>query len=123
MRRGFGWGAAILYPAPRGRRDRRLQLGAERGARAERQRRGGSLRRRSRLRVLPVFPFLPIPLFFLALFAFKGSGWRRHWDHEQGGRPGGHGPHGRWEQGHEWHRRRHEVGGGSGTSGAGGEPA
>ena len=71
------------------------------------------------------FPFfLFFPLFFLALFAFKGAMWRRHGDHGPGGHgPGGHGPggHGRWEQGYEeWHRRQHENGGGTSS---GGEPS
>ena len=70
------------------------------------------------------FPFfLFFPLIFLALFAFKGAMWRRHWDHDGG--PGGHhgpGGHGRWEQGFEgWHRKQHEVG--TGGSDAAGEPA
>jgi hypothetical protein len=69
------------------------------------------------------FPFfLFFPLIFLALFAFKGAMWRRHWDHDGG--PGGHhgpGGHGRWEQGYEeWHRRQHENGGGRSS---GGEPS
>ena len=72
------------------------------------------------------FPFfLFFPLFFLALFAFKGAMWRRHGDQ-------GHGPGAtvrvatapaaqRWEQGYEeWHRRQHESGGGSSS---GGEPS
>jgi hypothetical protein len=76
------------------------------------------------------FPFfLFFPLIFLALFAFKGAMWRRHWDHDGG--PGGHhgpGGHGRWEQGFEdWHRKQHEVGTGGtdpgGEPSAGGEPA
>jgi len=72
------------------------------------------------------FPFgllFIIPLIFLALFAFKGFGWRRHWDHDHGpGGPGAGGGPSRWEQGFEdWHRRQHQTGGGS--SGAGGEPA
>ena len=71
-----------------------------------------------------VFPFfLFFPLIFLALFAFKGAMWRRHWDHDGG--PGGHhgpGGHGRWEQGFEdWHRKQHEVG--TGGTDAGGEPS
>jgi hypothetical protein len=72
------------------------------------------------------FPFglLFFPLLLLAVFAFRGFGWRR-WDHDHGpGGPGAHGPggHGRWEQGFEdWHRRQHEAGGGS--SGSGGQPA
>jgi hypothetical protein len=70
------------------------------------------------------FPFfLFFPLIFLALFAFKGAMWRRHWDHDGG--PGGHhgpGGHGRWEQGFEdWHRKQHEVG--TGGTDAGGEPS
>jgi hypothetical protein len=70
------------------------------------------------------FPFfLFFPLIFLALFAFKGAMWRRHWDHDGG--PGGHhgpGGHGRWEQGSEdWHRKQHEVG--TGGTDAGGEPS
>ncbi len=70
------------------------------------------------------FPFfLFFPLIFLALFAFKGAMWRRHWDHD-GGSGGHHGPggHGRWEQGFEdWHRKQHEVG--TGGTDAGGEPS
>jgi hypothetical protein len=81
------------------------------------------------------FPFFLIfPLFFLALFAFKGAMWRRHGhDHGPGGHdhgPGGHdhgpGGHGRWEQGFEdWHRRQHEAKEEGRTGGAdeGGEPA
>ena len=70
------------------------------------------------------FPFfLFFPLIFLALFAFKGAMWRRHWDHDGG--PGGHhgpGGHGRWEQGFEdWHRKQHEVG--TGGPDAGGQPS
>jgi hypothetical protein len=70
------------------------------------------------------FPFfLFFPLIFLALFAFKGAMWRRHWDHDGG--PGGHhgpGGHGRWEQGFEdWHRKQHEVG--TGGTDAGGQPS
>jgi hypothetical protein len=65
------------------------------------------------------FPFfLFFPLFFLALFAFKGAMWRRHGEHHG---PWGQGPGGHWEQGYEeWHRRQHEAGGGSSS---GGEPS
>ena len=70
--------------------------------------------------------FLFFPLVFLALFAFRGAMWRRHWgdhghDHEHG--PGRRGPGGPWEQRFEdWHRQQHEVGEGAGGS-AGGEPS
>lgn len=69
------------------------------------------------------FPFFLIfPLLFLAIFAFKGFGWRRNWDHDHPHGTHGPGGPGRWEQGFEdWHRRQHEVGGGSQSSG--GEPA
>jgi hypothetical protein len=70
------------------------------------------------------FPFfLFFPLFFLALFAFKGAMWRRHGEHHGpwGQGPGGRVPGAHWEQGYEeWHRRQHEAGGGSSS---GGEPA
>ena len=121
MRRGFGWGAAILAVLLAvgigiGAYNWGVQEGLEQSGKAVEVVRyvGGH--------GFGFFPFFLIfPLFFLALFAFKGAMWRRHGDHGHG--PGGHGPGGpRWEQGYEeWHRRQHEAGG-SGTS-AGGEPA
>ena len=127
MRRGFGWGAAILGIL--------LLVGVAIGAYnwglTEGLERSGEGVEMVRYIGDPVFGFPPFfilfPLFFLALFAFKGAMWRRHWDHhgepgEHHG-PGGHGPggHGRWVHGYEeWHRRQHESGGGSSS---GGEPS
>jgi hypothetical protein len=124
MRRGFGWGAAILailllVGVGIGAYNWGLNEGLEQSGNVEVVRyvggHGG---------FFPFFPFfLFIPLLFLAFFAFRGFGWRRHWNHDHG--EGGHGPgmHGRWEQGFEdWHRKQHEVTEG-GSSGAGGEPA
>jgi len=132
MRRGFGWGAAILavlllVGVGIGAYNWGLNEGIEQSGSVEVVRyvggHGG----------FGFFPFfLLFPLFFLALFAFKGAMWRRHWngdDHGPGGRgPGGPGFGGHrgqgqagWEQGYEeWHRRQHESGGGSS---AGGEPS
>ena len=123
MRRGLGWGAAILVilllvGVGIGAYNWGLSEGLEQSGNVEVVRYVGG----HGFGFFPFFPFLLIPLFFLALFAFKGFGWRRHWAHEHGLGPNGPGMHGRWEQGYEeWHRRQHEVGGG--TSGAGGEPA
>ena len=121
MRRGFGLGAAILVVLlvvgiGIGAYNWGLSDGIDQGGKAVEVVRyvghGG----------FGFFPFfLFFPLIFLALFAFKGAMWRRHWDHDAG--PGGHhGPgHGRWEQGYEeWHRRQHENGGGGSS---GGEPS
>jgi hypothetical protein len=122
MRRGFGWGAAILVTL--------LLVGVGVGAYnwgvtegLERSGEGVEVVRYIGGHGFGFFPFfLLFPLFFLALFAFKGAIWRRHWDHDGG--PGGHhgpGHHGGWEQGYEeWHRRQHESGGGSSS---GGEPS
>ena len=126
MRRGFGWGAAILVIL--------LMVGVGIGAYnwgvtegLERTGEGVEVVRYIGGHGFGFFPFfLFFPLFFLALFAFKGAMWRRHWDHDGGHGPGGHGSgsHGRsdrWEQGYEeWHRRQHENGGGSSS---GGEPS
>ncbi len=120
MRRGFGWGAAILVVL--------LLVGVGIGAYnwgvtegLERTGEGVEVVRYVGGHGFGFFPFfLFFPLFFLALFAFKGAMWRRHWDHDGGHGPGEHGPggHGRWEQGYEeWHRRQHESGGGSGVQG------
>lgn len=119
MRRGFGWGAAILVVL--------LLVGVGIGAYnwgvtegLERTGEGVEVVRYVGGHGFGFFPFfLFFPLFFLALFAFKGAMWRRHWDHDGG--PGGHhgpGGHGRWEQGYEeWHRRQHESGGEAGGQG------
>ena len=131
MRRGFGWGAAILVVlllvgVGVGAYNWGVNEGLEQSGNATEVVRyvGGH--------GFGFFPFfLFFPLFFLALFAFKGLFWRRHFDHDgahEAHGPGGHGPGGpwRWEQSYEeWHRRQHEgeeKGGGTG-SGAGGEPA
>ena len=123
MRRGFGWGAAILVilllvGVGIGAYNWGLNEGLEQSGNVEVVRYVGGHG------FFPFFPFfLFIPLFFLAIFAFKGAMWRRHGNHHDG--EGGHGPgmHGRWEQGFEdWHRKQHEVTEG-GASGAGGEPA
>jgi hypothetical protein len=122
MRRGFGWGAAILVVL--------LLVGVGIGAYnwgvtegLERTGEGVEVVRYVGGHGFGFLPFfLFFPLFFLALFAFKGAMWRRHWDHDGGQGPGGHGPgghgpggKGRWEQGYEeWHRRQHESDGGSG---------
>jgi hypothetical protein len=132
MRRGFGWGAAILAVL--------LLVGVGIGAYnwgvnegLEQSGKGVEVVRYVGGHGFGFFPFfLFFPLFFLALLAFKGLFWRRHFDHDgaheahgPGGHgPGGHGPgsHGRWEQGYEeWHRRQHEGEGGG--SSAGDEPA
>jgi hypothetical protein len=132
MRRGFGWGAAILAVL--------LLVGVGIGGYSwgvneglEQSGKGVEVVRYVGGHGFGFFPFLLFfPLFFLALFAFKGFFWRRHFDHDgaheahgPGGHgPGGHGPgsHGRWEQSYEeWHRRQHEGEGGG--SSAGGEPA
>jgi hypothetical protein len=122
MRRGFGWGAAILGVL--------LLVGVGIGAYnwgltegLERSGEGVEVVRYIGGHGFGFFPFfLLFPLFFLALFAFKGAMWRRHWDHGHG--PGDHVPgerHGSWEQGYEeWHRRQHE---GAGGGSAGGEPS
>lgn len=119
MRRGFGWGAAILVIL--------LLVGVGIGAYnvgldegLQEAGRGVEVVRYVGHHGFGFFPFfLFFPLVFLALFAFKGAMWRRHGDHDGG--PGHHGPggHGRWEQGYEeWHRRQHESGGGSSVGGA-----
>jgi hypothetical protein len=122
MRRGFGWGAAILVillvvGVAIGAYNFGVDEGLQQtGSQVEVVRYVGG-------HGFGFFPFfLFFPLFFLALFAFKGAMWRRHWDHDHGHGPGGqHGPGGRWEQGYEeWHRRQHESGGGSSS---GGEPS
>lgn len=127
MRRGYGWGAAILGIL--------LLVGVGIGAYnwgvSEGLERSGEATEVVRFVGHGFgFPFglLFVPLLLLAIFAFKGFFWRRHWDHDHGHGPdgpgaqatgsGGHGP---WQQGFEdWHRRQHEVGGGQGV---GGEPA
>jgi uncharacterized membrane protein YhaH (DUF805 family) len=123
MRRGFGWGAAILVVllvvgVAIGAYNVGLDEGLQQtGSNVEVVRYIGG-------HGYGFFPFFLIfPLFFLALFAFKGAMWRRHWHDHDGHGPGGRGPggHHAWEQGYEeWHRRQHESGGG--TS-AGGEPS
>jgi hypothetical protein len=126
MRRGWGWGAAILgilllVGVGIAAYNWGLREGLEQSGNVEVVRYVGG----HGYGFFPFFPFfLLIPLFFLLFFAFKGFGWRRHWNHDHGEGGPGPGPHGRWEQGYEdWHRRQHEAGGGSsGTSGAGGEP-
>ena len=125
MRRGFGWGAAILVVL--------LVIGVAIGAYNVGLDEG--LQQTGNVEVVRYvgghgfgfFPFfLFFPLFFLALFAFKGAMWRRHGQGHNGHGPGvrvwrGLGGHSDWEQGYEeWHRRQHESGGG--TS-AGGEPS
>ena len=126
MRRGFGWGAAILVVL--------LVIGVAIGAYNVGLDEG--LQQTGNVEVVRYvgghgfgfFPFfLFFPLFFLALFAFKGAMWRRHGQGHDGHGPGGRrlapgfGGHHDWEQGYEeWHRRQHESGGG--TS-AGGEPS
>jgi hypothetical protein len=123
MRRGFGWIAAILgVLLVVGVAIGAYNLGVDEGL----QRTGDQVEvvRYIGGHGFGFFPFfIFFPLFFLALFAFKGAMWRRRWDHHDGG-PGGHpgpGGHGRWEQGYEeWHRRQHENGGGSSS---GGEPS
>jgi hypothetical protein len=122
MRRGFGWGAAILVilllvGVGIGAYNWGLNEGLEQSGNVEVVRYVGGHG------FFPFFPFfLFIPLLFLGFFAFRGAMWRRHWnDHGESG----HGPgmHGRWEQGFEdWHRKQHEVTEG-GASVAGGEPA
>lgn len=126
MRRGWGWGAAILgilllVGVGIGAYNWGLSEGLEQSGNVEVVRYVGG----HGYGFFPFFPFfLFIPLFFLLLFAFKGFGRRRHWNHDHGEGGPGPGPHGGWEQSYEdWHRRQHEVGGSSGTSGAGGEPA
>ena len=118
MRRGFGWGAAILAVL--------LLVGVGIGAYnwgvtegLERTGEGVEVVRYVGGHGFGFFPFfLFFPLLFLALFAFKGAMWRRRWDHDGG--PGGHG---RWEQGYEeWHRRQHESEGGSGGQAPPAEP-
>ena len=124
MRRGFGWGAAILVilllvGVGIGAYNWGLNEGLEQSGNVEVVRYVGGHG------FFPFFPFfLFIPLFFLAIFAFKGAMWRRHWNgHEHGESGPGPGMHGHWEQGFEdWHRKQHEVTEG-GASGAGGEPA
>ena len=125
MRRGFGLGAAILVIL--------LLVGVGIGAYnvgldegIQQAGNGVEVVRYVGHHGFGFFPFfLFFPLFFLALFAFKGAMWRRHGDHGHG--PGGHGPggHGRWEQGFEdWHRKQHEAKeeGRTGGADAGGEP-
>jgi hypothetical protein len=119
MRHGFGWGVAILVIL--------LLVGVGIGAYnvgldegIQQAGNGVEVVRYVGGHGFGFFPFfLFFPLFFLALFAFKGAMWRRHWDHD--GAPRGHhgpGSHGRWEQGYEeWHRRQHESGGESGGQG------
>ena len=124
MRRGFGWVAAILVVllvvgVAIGAYNVGLDHGLQQSGNVEVVRYIGG-------HGFGFFPFfLFIPLFFLALFAFKGAMWRRHGESHGGHGPGGgwHGPggHGDWKQGYEeWHRRQHESGGGSS---AGGEPS
>ena len=120
MRRGFGWGVAILAVL--------LAVGV--GVAAYNWGVSDGIEQSDKAvevvryvwHGFGFFPFfLFFPLLFLAIFAFKGFGWRRH-GHEHGHGPGGRGP---WESRFEdWHRQQHEVGGGAGTAGgAGGEPA
>src|SRR5918996_5501088 len=99
MRRGFGWGAAILGIL--------LLVGVGLGAYnwgltegLERSGEGVEVVRYIGGHGFGVFPFfLLFPLFFLALFAFRGAMWRRHGDHHGHG-PGGDGPGG---PGSGWH--------------------
>ena len=128
MRRGFGWGAAILVVLlVVGVAIGAYNVGLDEGL----QQTGNNVEvvRYIGGHGFGFFPFfLFFPLFFLALFAFKGAMWRRHGHDHDGHGPGGRGPggpgfggHHAWEQGYEeWHRRQHESGGG--TS-AGGEPS
>jgi hypothetical protein len=122
MRRGFGWVGAILavllvVGVGIGAYNLGLNEGLQQSGNVEVVRYIGG-------HGFGFFPFfLFIPLFFLALFAFKGAMWRRHGEGHGGHGPGWHGPggHGNWEQGYEeWHRRQHESGGGVS---AGGEPS
>jgi hypothetical protein len=120
MRRGFGWGAAILgilllVGVGIGAYNWGVSDGIEQSGKAVEVVRyvGGH--------GFGFFPFfLFFPLFFLALFAFKGAMWRRHGGHDHP-----HGGRGPWEHRFEdWHRQQHEVGGGGvGGGGAGGEPS
>ena len=88
MRRGFGIGAAILVIL--------LLVGVGIGAYNvgldEGIQQAGTASRWFGTSATTGFGFFPFflffPLFFLALFAFKGAMWRRHWDHDGG--PGGH---------------------------------
>lgn len=124
MRRGFGWGAAILVilllvGVGIGAYNWGVNQGLEQsGSAVEVVRYVGG-------HGFGFFPFfLFFPLFFLAIFALKGFWWRRHWDHDRGPGEHGHGPggHGPWERGFEdWHRRQHEAG--AGGASAGGEPS
>ncbi len=119
MRRGFGWIAAILgvllvVGVGIGAYNWGVNDGLEQSGKAVEVVRyvghGG---------FFPFGIFLFFPLFFLALFAFRGAMWRRHW----GGHDHPHGERGPWENRFEdWHRRQHEAGVGEGGS-AGGEPS
>jgi hypothetical protein len=120
MRRGFGWGAAILVVL--------LLVGVGIGAYnwgvsegLEQTGAGVEVVRYVGGHGFGFFPFfLFFPLFFLAIFALKGLWWRRHGDHHHD--PEGHGSRGPWERRFEdWHRLVHE--GGSGGASAGGEPS
>ena len=92
MRRGFGWGAAILVVllvigVAIGAYNVGLDEGLQQSGNVEVVRYVGG-------HGFGFFPFfLFFPLFFLALFAFKGAMWRRH-----GQGHNGHGP------GSGWHR-------------------
>jgi hypothetical protein len=119
MRRGFGWGVAILAVL--------LAVGV--GVAAYNWGVSDGIEQSGKAvevvryvgHGFGFFPFfLFFPLLFLAIFAFKGWGWRRH-GHEHGHGPGGRGP---WESRFEdWHREQHQTGSGAGTAGgAGGEP-
>lgn len=114
MRRGFGWGVAILVTL--------LLVGVGIGAYQwgvtdglERAGDGVEVVRYvgGHGGFFPFFLFFPL-VFLLGLFALKGLWWRGHRDHEHGpgGLPHEHGPgHGPWERGfEEWHRRMHGGG-------------
>ena len=126
MRRGYGWGAAILVilllvGIGIGAYNRGVSEGLERAADGVEVVRhvGGH-----GFGFFPFFPFLLFPLLFLALFAFKGAWSGRRWDHDHDHQhgPGAHGGHGPWEGRFEdWHRRQHE--GDAGAASAGGEPS
>ena len=125
MRRGFGWGAAILgilllVGVGVGAYNWGLHQGLEQSGSVEVVRHVGG----HGFGFFPFFPFfLFIPLLLLAIFAFRMP-WGRHWDHEHDHGPGP-GPRDRWEQRiDELHRRMHErEGGGAGPPDQGGAGA
>ena len=124
MRRGYGWGVAILVTlllvgVGIGAYNWGVSEGLERGADGvEVVRRVGG----HGFGFFPFFPFLFFPLLLLGIFAFKGAWWGRRWGHDHPHGPVDQGGRGRWEQGFEdWHRRQHEAG--SGSAGSGGEPS